>query len=398
MTATNTDGSGNTATCTFNVTVNQPQTIQLNAASYNVPESGSAINLIVTRTGGSVGAATVDYATSDGTATQKTDYTIKLGTLSFADGETSKILQVPIVNDVFVEGDQTFTVTLSNVTGTGVSLDSNSSATVTIMDDDLSAPASNPIDGTEFFVRQHYLDFLNRVPDNDGLNFWVDSINSCGTDSTCTATKRVITSGAFFLSIEFQDTGGFFIRTQRAAFGRKSDTPGTRVTYLELVRAQSQIGDGVVIGQPGAAARLEANKQAYILQVVNSSAFLTLYGSLAASQYVDALYASAGVTPTPTERSAAITAFGGGGPSGRAAALRLIVDSNSVGAAEFNASFVLMQYFGYLRRNPTDPPDNNDVGYQFWLAKLNAFNGDFLSAEMVKAFILSAEYRQRFGP
>src|SRR6266545_1064289 len=148
VTATNTDASGNTATCTFNVTVNQPQTIQFNAAALNVPESGSAINLIVTRTGGSVGAATVDYATSDGTATQKTDYTVKLGTLSFADGETSKILQVPSVNDVFVEGDQTFTVTLSNVTGTGVSLDSNSSATVTIMDDDLSAPASNPIDGT----------------------------------------------------------------------------------------------------------------------------------------------------------------------------------------------------------------------------------------------------------
>ena len=398
VTATNTDGSGNTATCTFNVTVNQPQTIQFNAAALNVPESGSGVNLIVTRTGGSVGAATVEYATSDGTATQKTDYTIKLGTLHFADGETSKILQVPIVNDVFVEGDETFTVALSNVTGTGVSLGSSSSATVTIMDDDLSAPTSNPIDGTEFFVRQHYLDFLNRVPDNDGLNFWVDSINSCGTDSTCTATKRVITSGAFFLSIEFQDTGVFFIRTQRVAFGRKSDTPGTRVTFLELIRAQSQIGDGVVIGQPGAAAKLEANKQAYILQVVNSSAFLTLYGSLTAVQYVDALYASAGVTPTPTERSDAITAFGGGGPSGRAAALRLIVDSNSVGTAEFNASFVLMQYLGYLRRNPTDPPDNNDVGYQFWLAKLNAFNGDFLSADMVKAFILSAEYRQRFGP
>jgi hypothetical protein len=56
-----------------------------------------------------------------------------------------------------------------------------------------------------------------------------------------------------------------------------------------------------------------------------------------------------------------------------------------------------MQYFGYLRRNPTDAPDNNDNGYQFWLTKLNAFNGDFVQAEMVKAFITSIEYRARFG-
>jgi hypothetical protein len=61
-------------------------------------------------------------------------------------------------------------------------------------------------------------------------------------------------------------------------------------------------------------------------------------------------------------------------------------------------SFVLAEYFGYLRRNPTDAPDFNDVGYQFWLAKLNAFNGDYIKAEMVKAFIASSEYRQRFGP
>jgi hypothetical protein len=52
---------------------------------------------------------------------------------------------------------------------------------------------------------------------------------------------------------------------------------------------------------------------------------------------------------------------------------------------------VTMEYFGYLRRDP-DPN-----GYQFWLQKLNAHNGDFVQAEMVKAFINSGEYRQRFG-
>jgi hypothetical protein len=65
---------------------------------------------------------------------------------------------------------------------------------------------------------------------------------------------------------------------------------------------------------------------------------------------------------------------------------------------EFNRAFVLMQYFGYLRRNPNDAPDVNFDGYNFWLNKLNQFNGDFKAAEMVKAFLTSMEYRQRFGP
>jgi hypothetical protein len=59
-----------------------------------------------------------------------------------------------------------------------------------------------------------------------------------------------------------------------------------------------------------------------------------------------------------------------------------------------------MQYFGYLRRNPNDPPEMNldYSGYNFWLGKLNQFNGNFVNAEMVKAFILSTEYQLRFGP
>jgi len=401
VTATNTDASGNTATCTFTVTVNQQQTIQFNAPALNVPENAPAVNLIVTRTGGSVGAATVDYATSDGTATQKGDYTIKLGTLKFADGETSKIISVPIVNDVFVEGDETFTATLSNPTGTGVSLGSQSTVTVTIMDDDVTAPTSNPIDDAQFFVRQHYLDFLNRQPDSSGLTFWSNIITACGADANCTSAKRVQVSGAFFLSIEFQETGAFAIRTQRAAFSRKSAEPATRLTYLELIRAQSQLAEGVIVGQPGAEAALEANKQAYALAIVNSAAFITRYAAATTdATFVDALFASAGVTPTATERSDAIAAYDAQGtaPLARTAALRSVTDSSSVRTAEFSPAFVLMEYFGYLRRNPTDAPDVDDSGYQFWLAKLIAFGGDFQSSDMVKAFITSPEYRHRFGP
>ena len=401
VTATNTDASGNTATCTFTVTVNQPQTIQFNAAALNVPEGGDAVNVIVTRTGGSFGPATVDYATSNGTADQKSDYTIKLGTLNFASGETSKIISVPIVDDDYVEGDETVTLTRSTVTGTGVSLGSQATTTVTIMDNDLTAPTSNPIDGAEFFVRQHYLDFLNRLPDNPGLTFWTNGILSCGTDANCTGTRRVLTSSAFFLAIEFQETGGFAIRSNRGAFSRKSAEAATRLTYAELIRAQSALAEGVIIGQPNALTRLEANKQAFALAMVNSSAFVTKYAAATtADTFVDALFASAGVTPTTTERADAIAAYNAQSTTAlkRTAALRSVSDSTSVRNAEFRGAFVLMEYFGYLRRNPTDAPDSNDDGFQFWLAKLNLFNGDYIQAELVKAFITSSEYRSRFGP
>jgi hypothetical protein len=55
-----------------------------------------------------------------------------------------------------------------------------------------------------------------------------------------------------------------------------------------------------------------------------------------------------------------------------------------------------MQYFGYLRRNPNEAADADYTGYDFWLNKLNQFNGNFISAEMVKAFLDSAEYQARF--
>jgi len=83
---------------------------------------------------------------------------------------------------------------------------------------------------------------------------------------------------------------------------------------------------------------------------------------------------------------------------GRARALRSVADSASVYSRHFNSAFVLAQYFGYLRRNPDDAPDGNFDGYQFWLDKLNQFNGNFVQAEMVKAFLVSQEYQQRFGP
>jgi hypothetical protein len=118
---------------------------------------------------------------------------------------------------------------------------------------------------------------------------------------------------------------------------------------------------------------------------------------------VNKLYQNAGVTATPANWTAAFNEFGSGttvNDSGaQARALRHVAEDPALGQQEFNRAFVLMQYFGYLRRNPFDAPEPtlDYQGYNFWLAKLNQFNGNYVQADMVKAFLVSAEYRQRFG-
>jgi hypothetical protein len=351
----------------------------------------------ITRSLPSNDPVTVEIATSDGTALQKSDYTATFRTISFAAGETSKVVEIPITEDSFNEANETFTVALSNPTG-GAGLGSQTAASVTIVNDDNPPPATNAIDDVTTFVCQHYHDFLNRQADAAGQAFWISQITACGANAACIEQARISVSASFFLSIEFQESGFNVLRSQRAAFGKKSADPATRYPYLPFLKDTQQVSMGVIIGQPGAIALLEANKQAYATQVVTSAPFIAAYPlGQTAAQYVDALFATAVVVPTAAERTAAITAFGVGGTAGRVAAFRSVVDANSLRTAEFNPAFVLLEYYGYLRRNPTDAPDGNDVGYQFWLTKLNLFSGNFINAEMVKAFLSSTEYRQRFG-
>ena len=302
------------------------------------------------------------------------------------------------MNDGVPEPSESFTVSLVNPTA-NFAPGPNNTATVTITDND--STATNPIDTSSFFVRQQYLDFLGREPDTSGFNFWVNNVESCGSNQGCRDAKRIDTSAAFFLSIEFQETGFYVLRIQAAGFNKQSDDANSRVTYSNFTRDAHQVGEGVVIGQPGAMALLDQNKTSYALQVVSSAAFIQNNSTSNAGDYVDALFVRAmrfNGSPTAQERQNAIDAFGIGDLPGRAAALRAVVDSNSVRQKQLNQAFVLMQYFGYLRRNPTDPPDTDNSGYSFWLAKLNDFDGDFRKAELVKAFITADEYRQRFGP
>ena len=128
--------------------------------------------------------------------------------------------------------------------------------------------------------------------------------------------------------------------------------------------------------------------------------FLARYPTnLSAAEFVDRLNQNAGGPLTQAERDALVAQLAPDPASTqrRADVLRAVAEDEDLKRAEFNRAFVLLQYFGYLRRDPDYPPDADFAGYNFWLAQLNRFNGNFEQAEMVRAFIESIEYRRRFG-
>ena len=227
-----------------------------------------------------------------------------IGTLSFAPGESSKSIFVLIINDSYPEGPETFSVTLSNPTG--ASLGVFSTATVTINDNDATAGA-NPIDRANFFVTEHYYDFLNRLPDNGGLAFWTNEITSCGADAGCIEVKRINVSAAYFLSIEFQQTGYLVERMYKSAYGTaagNSTSPSAHTLQVPIVRFNEflpdtqRIGQGVVVGAPGWETALENNKVAFAAEFVQRTRFTSQYPTtLSPSTFVDQLFVNAGVTP-----------------------------------------------------------------------------------------------------
>jgi uncharacterized protein (TIGR03118 family) len=532
--------------------------IEFATSSFSVDEAGGHVDFTVIRTGDTSGSATVNYDTFDesqaGHASQKSDYEIALGRLTFAPGETSKTFRILVVDDKFVEGDETIDIALSNPTGAGVGLGSPSTAEVTILDNDTTPPATNPIDDTSFFVRQHYLDFLSREPDASGFAFWQNEIDSCAGNAQCIEVKRINVSAAFFLSIEFQNSGVAAYLTHRVAFGANASGSPVGVLYGNFMHDLQELNNGVVFGDPGADAKAEANKVAYYNEFVTRPEFTAKYPStLTNDQYVDNLLTSANLslndlvvnmtnaqenppaTPTiagGTRRNAsygtarfqlngagtaltltgsvsnidftgsqttdtndnltnahihasatdpapatrpvvwgfigspfndnnpndavvtpAMSGVGGtfsgkwdapegngttlaaqldnlkngrayinfhtvqfsggeirgnfpatqalrdalvaglnGATETRATVLRKISEFAFLKTREYDAAFVAMEYFGYLRRDP------DTAGFNFWLGKLRDFGGNYVESEMVKAFISSSEYRQRFGP
>ncbi|MDX6383543.1 MAG: hypothetical protein QOK48_1116 [Blastocatellia bacterium] len=270
---------------------------------------------------------------------------------------------------------------------------------------DPGAFRANPIALDSFFVRQHYLDFLNREPDSSGLAFWVNNIAACGADTTCREAKRINTSAAYFLSTEFQETGYLVERLYKAAYGDGTGTSafgGTHqisvpiIRFNEFLPETQAIGRGVIVGQDGWAAVLEDNKQAFAAQFVNTPRFLSaLPVSISSAEFVDKLNANTNGALSQSERDQLVSELSSG-TKDRAQVLRVIAEDPDLKRAEFNRAFVLMQYFGYLRRNPNDSQESDYTGYDFWLSKLNQFNGNFVNADMVKAFLDSDEYQARF--
>jgi hypothetical protein len=144
---------------------------------------------------------------------------------------------------------------------------------------------------------------------------------------------------------------------------------------------------------------LETNRQAFINEFVTRPLFVALYPqTMSAAAFVDALNANTGGSLSQSERNALVNDLTSGART-RAQVLRAVAEDADFAVREKNNAFVLTQYFGDLRRNPDDPPEElqDFRGYNFWLGKLNQFGGDFRAAEMVKSFIVSGEYRGRFG-
>jgi uncharacterized repeat protein (TIGR01451 family) len=381
--------------------------VQFNAANYFVSEAAGRATITVTRIGDTSGSATVDYHTIDDpaavrcdvinhTAYARCDYATTLDTLTFAPGETSKTFAIPIIDDSYAEGNETFQVALSNASG--ASLGSPATATVTIIDND-AVNGPNPIlltnsAGVSFFVRQHYLDFLAREPEMGEP--WSAILNGCAdqfnTDpsSPSAGCDRLTVSGSFFGSPEFLSKGVYTIVFYRVAFTRLPD-------YLEFAPDLRSVTGAT-------AAETNAKRAAFANNFVLRSEFVNTYGAMSNSTYVTTLMGhyslSSITTPDPANPDGGMKVtlttndlINGlnGSTLTRAQVLRAIVQSDQV-SLNFEAvnAFVASQYYGYLRRTP------DTGGFNNWVAYLGAHPSDFRT--MVNGFMNSIEYRLRFGP
>jgi hypothetical protein len=240
----------------------------------------------------------------------------------------------------------------------------------------------NPIDDPQFFVRQHYLDFLNREPEQGGGDYWTKQITQCATDLLCIHNRRIDISGAFFVEQEFQRTGYVVYRMHRAAFGTWPNTS----TRANLTAAQF-FADRPLLPEGADVAQSTAN---FANTFVQRLAFLQVYQtSLTNAEFVNKLFDMAELSPYIIERQQQIDDMNNAGKT-RAQVLLDVIEISEFKIRENNRAFVLMQYFGYLRRDP----DQN--GYDFWLNILNNREPNNYRG-MICSFLTSEEYQRRFG-
>ena len=222
-------------------------------------------------------------------------------------------------------------------------------------------------------MREHYIDFLGREPDAAGFQGWQDILNNCGT-TVAQPCDRIEVSSAFFRSAEFQERGYFIYRFYSAV--------GKIPLYEEFMPDLAKVS-GFLSEQ-----QLEANKAAFVNEFMARPVFQTRYASLTdPTAYVDALLQTVGL-PNHPGRSSWIAGLTNGSLT-RAQVLRAVVESGEVYTKYYNEAFVIMQYFGYLRRSA-------DISYLQWIQTMNNTGGDYRI--MINGFLNSVEYRQRFGP
>ena len=291
-------------------------------------------------------------------------------------------------------------------------IDAGGSGTYTIRIQDVTIAPESRINSPDFFVRQHYLDFLQREPDPPGGAFWIHNITRCTdparrpvtqTEADCLDKQMETTSAAFFFSPEFQYTGYFVYRLYKGSL--INNGAGRVPTYQEFVRDVRQVASGIIQNDQLSSATIEANKKKFAEEFTARAEFSNLYDPLSNFDYVERLFQTTGINVSAQEKQSLVAGLNNQTET-RASVLQKVVDGAVVMAEgnqqftttygrafyekEFNAAFVLMEYFGYLKRDP-DP-----AGYQHWLDKLNLY-GNYIDAEMVKSFITSPEYRARFG-
>lgn len=239
---------------------------------------------------------------------------------------------------------------------------------------------ANAIDTPEYFVRQQYLDFLGREPDQGGFDYWTARLNECSADADCIRGRRIDVAAAFFVAPEFQQTGSFIYRLYKGALGRQ-------LSYAEFSADRQQ-----VVGGPS----LDSSKTTFADAFVARPEFTQKYeANLTAESFVDALLQTlrdSASVDLSSERGYLIGKYNSGNTTNesRSLVVRDVTDGPALSLAVYNQAFVLMEYFGYLRRDP------DQGGFDFWLNVLdNREPGNFRG--MVCSFLSSTEYQHRFS-
>jgi hypothetical protein len=243
-------------------------------------------------------------------------------------------------------------------------------------------PGTNPpvvitIDDSDFFVQQHYVDFLSRFPEKAGFDAWLNYLNThfCGNDPECLHQARLTVSASFFNSQEFNLKGGYVFRFYKSSLGRMP-------SYQEMVTGMRS-----VTGATGP--EVDQKRAQFATDWVVRTDFLQAFPrSLSPTAFVDGILQVAGITVGNRAQIISDLTAAGNTDAGRATAMRAIADSQEETNKEFNPAWVYMQYVGYLRREP------EPAGFNAWLTFLN--NNPTQFTEMIRGFVDSVEYRNRF--